>query len=598
MADNEFKKKTSIAQNLDDKSKKDMFNKFVQAGGQVVAEKKTAPTTAPQDRKVPVNRGGSRSGNGESTVRTQRSTSQANVLSPSPPDKSYDEELGSFTNRLAIKVKCWLARATPFRNDEITSGFMHELSVSGKSALMEFNMVGNDLFGNPEYGPKITKELDKINPMYVEIIAKGHKAYDSSELYSLLEPYQNSPGIPVPIYRIREPLYSLFTKLYYIYPFQETYKKGVNLGYDILQKLENKPALIYTNKKKKFNSELSNFFSSIFEKLYLLIIRNERKNIPIPSQYLERTLGISNQLKVGNRKPGENVPDAIQNQDDSSEPKIKAEKESEVVDPEEGFSKEMKFGLSLMKSLKIKDLRQKYDSRNEYADIPDRDKALLAYLFFKEFDDEYSFVMTTKKIDMNPTIINNTKVDLRQKMVDLYETSRASIESIRLYHDNVVELNKHRKNPGANYIESSKKLTALEQKRSQQSRNVRMTIKDFIEKTRDNLGVIVEDMKTKREIIGNMDDIITLDMVEARKHLNKKSIKQCITESYCYTMALAERLANGDLFGGVVELSPDEMMQSFGISSTKEKEQIQSLLPSELDSDLTPDELDIDERLD
>lgn len=74
-------------------------------------------------------------------------------------------------------------------------------------------------------------------------------------------------------------------------------------------------------------------------------------------------------------------------------------------------------------------------------------------------------------------------------------------------------------------------------------------------------------MKSKKEIVTNMEDIITLDMMEAKRRLNKKPIKQCIMESYCFAIAFAGRLENGDLFGGVTELSPEEMEKEFGIKT-------------------------------
>lgn len=62
-----------------------------------------------------------------------------------------------------------------------------------------------------------------------------------------------------------------------------------------------------------------------------------------------------------------------------------------------------------------------------------------------------------------------------------------------------------------------------------------------------------------------MDDVISLDAMEAKKRLNKKPIKQCIMESYCYVMALSDRIESGDLYGGLVELTPEQMKESFGI---------------------------------
>ena len=570
--------KTSIG-NLDDKSRKDMFNKFVEAGGEVVKPKKPPI----QKSSSPVSRGGS-----DPRERSRRPSSAGSDIAPgsgstatSSSQKSYEEELGSFTNRLAIKLKCWFARVTPYRNEEILPGFMHEFSVAGKRALMEFNLVGNDLFGNPAYGPKITKELDKVNPMYVEIIAKGHKAYDTSEIHDLFSPYQNSPEIPVPICRIKTPLYSLFAKLYVIYPYQETYKKAVSLGYDILQKLENKPALIYINKKKHFNSELGRMMGTLYEKIYLLIIRSERKNIPMVSMLMERILGITSDLKIGNRKPGENVPQAEQI-DEETEATESEEENSEEDTSEENEEKNLdenlRHGLKLLRSLSIQDLRKKYDTRNEYKDIADSDKALLSFLFFKEFDDEYSVVMTTKKIMIKPAIINGAKMDIRLKLVDLYETSRSSIEQMRIYNDTMNELVKHKKNPGANYIESSKKTSGLEQKRSQQSRNVRITIKEFMDKTSENLKYLHDDIHGAREIVENPDEQLVLDVMEGKKKLNKQTISDCIFDAYSFSSALAARLDAGDLFGGVVELDEQEMAKSFGIMQDENKKMAEDLL--------------------
>ncbi len=77
-------------------------------------------------------------------------------------------------------------------------------------------------------------------------------------------------------------------------------------------------------------------------------------------------------------------------------------------------------------------------------------------------------------------------------------------------------------------------------------------------------------MKGKKEIVGNMNDILSLDAMEARKRLNKKAVKQCIMEAYCYVMALYDRIDTGDLYGGLVELTPEQMKSSYGIDVTPE----------------------------
>jgi hypothetical protein len=591
MAEFDKTKKAIGLNSIDDSLRKDMLEKFKSAGGKIVKDKPAAEDQPKKDRPQPktrqsvtsrteFDRSSSGSGRGGSSSGSNRS-SQSDSKSSSPratvdSSQAYEKEISSFAAKFAVKLKCWFARVTPFGAPEITPACMGIFARDLRSALMEFQMVGNELLTNSAYSPKITKALDQVNPVFIEVLALGHKLYKNTELGELTDPYNAAPDQPVYINRVKDPIYAIFKKLYVLYPYQESYKKAVSLAYEHLQKLEGKPAMIYNSRKKKILQEVDNLFGTIFEKMYLVIIRNENKNITIVSRYMENMLGITLDDKPGQRKSGEGVPEAEPNNstesgsgtEEASAEEKEEEKKEEVVIP-----KEMAYGLRLMKMYNLEALRKKFDPRGELSAIPDSDKALLSYLYFKEFDDNYSFVMTTKKIDIKQVHVNGNRVDYRQKLLDQYETVRGTLDQFRIYTDTFKEYSTHKANPGANYIEASKKTTALETKRSQHSRNVRVIAKEFMEKTRDILLILINDMKSKREIIGNMDDIMSFDNVEAKKRLNKKPVKQCIMESYCFSLALAERLENGDLYGGVVELSPEEMKESFGIEIKDEAKQ-------------------------
>ncbi|MDF3820089.1 hypothetical protein P3G55_09275 [Leptospira sp. 96542] len=563
---------------LDDSARKDMFNKFVSAGGEVVKEK-TPPKEdeSKKNRPEPKVRQGtvSRGGGNDANARARSGSGSRQNKNDATPSKSqldskaqYEKEISSFSARFAIKLKCWLARVTPFGSSDLTPKFMHDFSIRAKQALIELQYSGNELLANKQYSPQLSKALDKINPLLVELLAMGQKLYNGPELTDITEPILTAPESPVAIERVKSPIYSLFKRMYILYPYQETLKKAFLQAYDELQKLEGKPALIYANKKKRITSEIDTLFDGFLDKLYLVIIRAENKNIPLISRYMESLLDIKPEDRPGQRKVGENVPGGT---DPNAEEVKEDKKEKEPEEKEEvPLSKEQAYGLRLMDMYSVAKLRKKFDPRNEYANVPDTDKALLALFYFAEFDDEYSFVMTTKKIDIKPGQLNGVKVDYRQKMLDIYEGTRLITDQFKIYLDIMRELEKHKANPGANYIEASKKLTGIEQKRTGQSRTVRMAVKDFALKSRDALLVLIKDMKGKKEIVGNMDDVLTLDSVESRKRLNKKAVKQCIMESYCYVMALFDRLESGDLYGGLVELTGDQLKESLGIEQTKE----------------------------
>ncbi|WP_061249231.1 hypothetical protein [Leptospira alstonii] len=572
MAEFDKTKRSIGVNNLDDKARKEMFNKFQSAGGKVVSEKDKKKEEAASGKQQPNIRQGQRSQaggppRGASSRSGAGAGKEVGPKGPSARDrKALEDEMGNFINRLSVRIKCWLGRVTGFSSSDLLPSFLSEFNLSGKKSLLELNFVGNDILGNPAYAGKIAKELDAQNPIYIELLGRMHKIYDNEEVSLVVEPHNAAPDLPVSISRVKDPLYSIFRKLYYVYPFQGSYVKAISLGYASLEKFEGKPATIYNTKKKRALQEFDYLFGTLFEKLYLVVLRNENKNIPLLSNSMESVLGILPEEKPGHREQGEEL-DEISGGAAPSEEDAPPEEKKEETNPEDSLSKELKYGLKLMRMLPLDQLRKKHDPRGEYETIPSADKAFLTWLFFKEFDAEYSFVMTTKKIDIKPTIVNGAKVDYREKMIDHYETTRASIEQFRIYDQYYKELNNHLKNPGANYIEASKKTTALETKRSQQSRNVRVTVKEFVEKTAEILEKLIADMKSKKEIVTNMDEIMTLDMMESKRRLNKKPIKQCIMEAYCFGTALAGRLENGDLFGGVTELTPEDMEKEFGIKT-------------------------------
>lgn len=558
---------------IDEKARQDMFKKFQDAGGQVIRDKEeedNSSSSSSRPSRAPLNRGGGGGRSSSSGSRGSRSKSTSNTQGNSAAlTKSgaaiKEPDIGSFLNRMIIKFKCWANNITPFNQPNLLPQFMSELNLELRSAIMDFKIVSSELLANPALSPKIAKNLDKVSPIYIELIARAGKVFDSVEINELFMNYNAKPSDPIPLNSVSPQLYSIFKKLYYLYPFQATYKKAVTAAYDNLQRLEGKPALIYTTKRKKILSEISLVFDKYFEKIYLTIIRNENKNIPMISLYMESLLEITDEDRPGKRKAGEDLP-INPPPEPEEEPEEEEVKEETKEEPEEELSPELKLGKKIMFDTSIETLRKKHDPKNELSDFPDSDKCFLSYLYFKEFDYEYSVVMTTKKILIQTINRNGVKMDHRQNLLSVYELSRNCVDQFKIYIETFREHMKAKSNPGSNYIEYSKKLTSLEAKRGQQSRNCRGAIREFAEKASESLHILIQDMQGERAIVGNLDEIMAFDSVEARKKLNKKPIKQCISESYGFILALTARLEDGvgDLYGGILELTPEQMNKAYG----------------------------------
>jgi len=562
-------KKAIGVDKIDEKDRKEMFEKFQSAGGKIIRdEEEPQPPTSkskPSIKTRPSTKYQPKEGSTESSSKGSKffSSGGDNSSSQSKPNELVDKELGNFLNRMIIKFKCWANKITPFGSSSLLPSFMSELNLEFRAAIMEFRLSANDILGNPEYSPKIAKALDKFSPLFVELIGRAGKVYDQAEITELMDDYNNMPENPVPIRKVQAQLYSIFKKLYYLYPFQSTYKKAIIAAYDTLQKLENKPAMIYATKKKNALAAVSTVFDRFFEKLYLAVIRNENKNIPMISLYMESILEIREDEKPGKRKAGEELPENAGGpapKEANQEEEKKEEQKAESLDPD------LERGLAMMKEISIEALRKKHDPRNELAEMPDADKCFLAYIYYKEFDYEYSIILTTKKINIQPTTINGNKIDHKAKLLGVFELSRGCADQFKIYLDIFKEYSKMKSSPGSNYIEYSKKLSQVETRRGQQSRTVRATIRDYMEKANASLQSLIEDMNGPKQIVANINDVLSFDSVESRKKLNKKTVKDGIYDAYCFSYALAYRLSEpkGDLYGGILELTPEQMQSIYG----------------------------------
>ena len=116
----------------------------------------------------------------------------------------------------------------------------------------------------------------------------------------------------------------------------------------------------------------------------------------------------------------------------------------------------------------------------------------------------------------------------------------------------------------ANYVNHAKKASLLESRRGTSGREVRNMMKEYLRKVEGLLGTLKNDMRNEKQILANPEDAIKFDLAaDQRKRLNGKPIKQAVMEVYCFVGALAARIEDGDLFGGVLEMNEEEFEKSF-----------------------------------
>lgn len=627
------------ARNLGSSDRKELIDKFTSAGGQVLNERARREEAAAGGSGRGGDRSGGRGGGSDTRLPSQMARERQREEAERQAQvrrmiEAEERAASGFFARLGLKFRCMMAGVAPFGRDVAQPGFLSKLNLDAKRAIMECQILGNDLFlNNRDTAVKIVKDLDQKNPLLAELIQRAADLYDRSELSDIVGSYSPSNPTAAPLDSIRAPLFSLLRKLYYLKPFQETYMMAADAAVDAQQRIERKQAALYDAKKKRIRNEWRKLMNEIYPDLVLAAQRMEMKAAEPGTRLFEEMIGFDPALRPGLRKAGDPVSNKLGLQKaeaKAAEEAAQAAEEQAAEDaeaqtdaaddgegggdadalsaesaqrdetiaagapadsamvqpavisedganddlsekpaakrPESDQGKEMGYGYRLMRILSYHALRTRHDARGEHKGIPDRDKALISYLFFKEFEEEYSFILTTPQIKVNASYQSGMKIDYRQRMRDIYEESRLVEDLFRKYAHEAAEHVKILKESAApqNYVEHAKKVNLLEGRRGVSSREARLQIKDFAGKVAGVLKALIQDMRAANQIVANRDEAIRFDIDrDKKKRLNGKPIKDCIMQAYCYSIALADRLESGDLFGGVVEMSEDEFQSAF-----------------------------------
>lgn len=576
------------ANEMDNAERKEMLERFKSSGGQVLKEKSLAEKQEEARRAAEARAGGGGGSRGvgvgggaglpetklPSELRREREREESEKAQRARQE--YEKALKKISGagaRFMIKLRCFLAGVAPFGGRVIKPSFVKFLNLELKQALIEFNLIGNDLFlQRPTIGKKIMQNLDNRNPLLMETLEYAHHMYNSEYFNAFSNAAQANAAVPLDT--ASAALKSIYRTLYILYPFQETFKKAMGFALDVFTpeahsaKLSQESLQGMIIKQKRFHTNVKAAFQTAYPKLFHLICLADGMDYPPMSPLLEKAISVTQNDKLGQRKKGDgstlesNAPDApaaAAAEEAKPEEKKEEEKKGGIYD-----TKEYQYGMSLMKSQLPPTLVEHHDkSKRMLEKVPLNDRILLSYLYFLEFDHEYSFVLTTNKIHINVDYSGGVKSDYKKQMADLYNESRAIIKAYEKYEEMLQEYVHQKERKSTNYIEKSKLDDKAKGRADMEGRNTRGLIRTFMDNVAKSMAFLIADMKGAKQIVGNMDEPVKFDGNEKGKRLNGKPVKQCIMDAYCYAVAFKERLANGDLFP-LTPMTDEEMIASFG----------------------------------
>ncbi len=530
---------------IDDIQRKDLFNKFKDAGGKVISDRDAR-------RSLVIDRDKQKQHQQrlDEHYSNKRVSSNQRVVSKKKFAPSESARSSSAFDRFRIRMRLRILGVTGFNTVFFKNSFFQKFNDYYKPSLIEIQMIFLSLYKkDPKTGNRIIRSLDRISPIYYELCENAGDLYQPFLIDQILDSYRNFPDIPQPLSELRDSINELFRPLFILKSYENSilnsFEKAIDMSISYNEGKKDKNI-----RKKDLKNALFVVFDKLYPRLHTIFCHYHGILFTETDKLIEEILSIYVSEKPGNRVRRDDSK-SVQ-ADYTEEPDLQLD--SGQPDDKVIENDSVKEGLNLMYRLDINSLRTIYDKKGEFELLNNTDKVLLAYLLFLEFEKEYSFILTTNKIKYNIDFSTNIKIDYRTKMQDIFNQLKKCQDEFRSYYDTFIEYNKiFNQKPVNNnqYIAYSKRLDEIAKKKKQAGSMSRMVIKSLMDNLAAEFEVLIDDMNGRMKFISNPQDVLEFSYeIEGEKKLKNKKIYEAIEIIYNYASALSHRISSeGDLSG-------------------------------------------------
>jgi hypothetical protein len=191
------------------------------------------------------------------------------------------------------------------------------------------------------------------------------------------------------------------------------------------------------------------------------------------------------------------------------------------------------------------------------------DKMYKCSLLLKDFDDQYSFILTTGKITFNIDYREQKKVDIKEDLSNGYLLLCEACEEVKGYLDVIQEMRKTDENIRLTPYQKQKVLDTLSKERSVLSKKSRRRVADVMKTIENTLSLVISDFNSSNRLLQNPDAVLHFDKeIEGEKRLNGKKMIEAIIEAFLFASSFAFLLNFGDLSGSGIHIEPDESAEN------------------------------------
>ncbi len=514
---------------LSSAERRKIFDTFLNAGGEVISERKKRNSEVPDREKYAAQQMKKKA---EQKTAVPGSHSAGSVKKTAWTQKN---RLGFFQN---LRIRFSLLWLNVVSSGKFHPDFILVINHQLKSSLFSFYMLYMEIFEKrKKRSENVSAELNSRSPLYFNLIKMAGELYP--EFYSENTSFERT----VSLYRMKNFLTGLYRKLFLLYPYRNILNEGISSLYDAVQNMYG-DVIPEQLEKDKIIKNLIFVFYVFYKKLHWLVCSYEKIYFR-PDQFpeMEKFLEIKPEEKPENRK----CETVFKIKEEESAEKEDEQNQSE--EKEQGRDERLAAGGSeIMNSLNMHELRGKYDSKKIFELVPDDDSVLISFILFGYLINEFSCIFDTGKIRFDGTVYIGSLI-YPECMRDLYFETGKMDENFADYADtaSTCEKMKGEKPSGGGdlYFAYSRRIQEIIVRKERSSTFLRLSLKSFLERIMAVLMPLIDSMDNGGNDVLNADEVMQAE----GEIIRGKTVRESVITAAMYVSAFIKRLSTeGDLF--------------------------------------------------
>ena len=565
---------------IEEDDRRDLFNKFVDAGGEVVydSRKKINSTTTDINANTNSHIKKNNSINTNSQSRFEYSDIKPKKEShPTNKQTNYEaiekiktNELFKPANKskpLFFNFKLWLSAFSSgvitFFGGKVNPKFLNFIDKNVISSLLEmdalmFNALNpmgiNDADSKNKREKIISRFATELED--VELLERIKDQYDEKVYKNLLRPYKELDSPVVAVNYVNE-LKGMFRPLYVLHLYSSKIKLVGEKAMSSYAIVDNMSKGIVNSRISAFKRAVELIYSKYYPKLLILLqyaSKEKLETLEEFNKFLEITdvdiLGYYTKLKLANQKIHES--------------KIEAAKENigKKKDEEEKLNKIESIGVKLIEkcvSFKKEDNNIEYETDPFYT-IEENDKIYRIKVLIDFLDREYSILFVSNKVKYNLVYDNLVRTDYKSDFNNIFLSLSDINSRFNEYSEICKNILKVEEDEAMRFEQRVSMLSERNGQRAYISKNLKSTVMSIINSFKKKLDKLLLDKEEREKIIANPNDILTLfaDIGNHKKRVQGYNVLKALTEAYYFISGFNYLITEGELSGAGILIDKAE----------------------------------------